>query len=51
MKDMLKKVLAVSLCAALIGGTAVSLPVFVPDSIITADAATLQYPQNLADTL
>ena len=39
MKDMLKKVLAVSLCAALIGGTAVSLPVFVPDSSITADAA------------
>jgi len=38
MKDMLKKVLAVSLCAVLIGGTAVSLPVFVPNSGITASA-------------
>lgn len=44
MKRLLKKLLAVSLCAALIGGTAVSLPVFVPDSGITASAAdTLTY--------
>ena len=39
MKGLLKKILAVSLCAALIGGTAISLPVFVPDSSMTADAA------------
>ena len=51
MKEILRKLLAISLCAALIGGTAAVLPVFVPDSSITADASTLQYPQNLADTL
>ena len=39
MKRTLKKILAVSLCAALIGGTAAVLPVFVPDSSITASAA------------
>ena len=39
MKEILRKLLAMSLCAALIGGTAAVLPVFVPDSSITADAA------------
>ena len=39
MKGILRKLLAMSLCAALIGGTAAVLPVFVPDSSITADAA------------
>ena len=39
MKEILRKLLAISLCAALIGGTAAVLPVFVPDSSITADAA------------
>ncbi len=44
MKRLLKKLLSVSLCAALIGGTAAALPVFVPDSGITASAAdTLTY--------
>ena len=39
MKEILRKLLAISLCAALIGGTAAVLPVFVPDSSITASAA------------
>ncbi len=39
MNKLLRKLLSVSLCAALIGGTAAALPVFVPDSGITASAA------------
>ncbi len=38
MKRLLKKLLSVSLCAALIGGTAVSLSSFAPDSGLTASA-------------
>ncbi len=55
MKRLLKKFLAVSLCAALIGGTAVSLPVFVPDSGITASAGKTEdgfkYEENYDGTL
>lgn len=39
MKNLLRRVLTVALCAALVGGTAASLPVFLPDSGITASAA------------
>ncbi len=39
MKRLLKKLLAVALCAALVGGTAVTLPAVLPDSGIVASAA------------
>ncbi len=39
MKKMLRKILSVSLCAAMLAGTAAVLPAFVPDSSITASAA------------
>ena len=47
MKEILRKLLAMSLCAALIGGTAAVLPVLVPDSSITADAAYTSGTMNI----
>lgn len=38
MRKLLRKLLSLSLCAALVGGTAAALPIFVPDSGITASA-------------
>ncbi len=47
MKTLLKKLLAVSLCAAMVGSAAVTLPVLVPDSGITASAETDSNPKTI----
>ncbi len=51
----IKKILAISMCAALVGSTAVTLPVFVPESTITASAAetsgNYEYEINSDDTV
>ena len=57
MKAILKKILSISLCAALTGGTAVTLPAIVPGSGITASAADTyswgdyEYTINSDDTI